>query len=247
MAQQNNNIEKEVKFRIRPKLSKSQLKDFLKGLGLFIEKEILQKDIYWDNHNCDIINLKRGFRIRYVSGKIKDIEFKSLFKKNNGEYVIEEVKLFKDGMLDLSALKNILVSRLGVCTLEEFNDFNSDFLEMSLTKLGLSPVVTLEKERSIWVDEKGEIEVSLDVVSGLGIFIEVEQVGDTDRVFDKVIKRLSESVFVDRDTTHSGYLDLILNKNCKITSKTDFEKKFRLDNKWNVKPNEEDVYLSLTK
>ena len=105
VSKQNENIEKEVKFKIDLKISMLQLEVFLKSLNLTKNKEISQKDVYWDNQNCDIINLKRGLRVRYISNQIKDVEFKSLFLKKNGQYVIEEIKLLKDGQLDTISLK----------------------------------------------------------------------------------------------------------------------------------------------
>ena len=74
----------------------------------------------------------------------------------------------------------------------------------------------LKKERGIWIDQKSEIEVSVDIVSSLGTFVEVEQTGESNRIFDSVVKKLERSSFAVRDTNHSGYLDLILNKNIKM-------------------------------
>lgn len=243
---QKTNIEKEVKFTINPKLTKSQLENFLKEQGLVKKGQILQKDVYWDNQACDIINLKRGLRVRYISNQVKDVEFKSLFKGENGQYVIEEIKLLKNGEFEISALKKILINRLGICKLKDFNNSNFDSPEIYLSKFGLSPVIILEKERSVWIDQKAEIEVSVDVVSDLGIFVEVEQVGNSNQVYDKIVERFEKSSFATRDITHSGYLDLILNKNGKITSKSGFEKKFIRDNMWNVRRGEKDLFLSLT-
>ena len=244
--QQKTNIEKEVKFKINPRLAKLQLENFLKKQGLVAKERILQKDVYWDNQACDIINLKRGLRVRYVSNQVKDVEFKSLFKRENGQYVIEEIKLLKNGQFDISALKEILINRLGICGLKDFSDSDLDSPEIYLSKLGLSCVITLEKERSVWINQNGGIEVSVDIVSGLGVFVEVEQIGGSDQTFDYIVKKFERSDFAIRDISHNGYLDLILNKNSKITSKSEFEKKFVKDNKWNVKLGEKDLFLSLT-
>ena len=246
IVKQNKNIEKEVKFKIDSKLAKSQLEDFLKKLGLVAKEQIFQKDVYWDNRTCDIINLKRGLRIRYISNKIKDVEFKSLFNKMNGQYVVEEIKLFKENMLDVSALKEILVTRLEICELKDFDNDNSNSPEIYLSKLGLKPVVILEKERSLWVDKNNEIEVSVDIVTDLGTFVEIEQVDNSNRIYDEIVKKFEESIFATQDSTHGGYLDFILNKNSKITSKSEFENKFVKDSMWNVKPNEKNIFLSLT-
>lgn len=240
------NIEREVKFKINPTWTKLELERFLKKLNLIKKEQISQKDIYWDNQICEIINLKRGLRVRYISDQIKDVEFKSLFKGESGQYVIEEIKLFKKGCLDTSSLKEILVNRLEICKAKDFNNDDSDSPELFLSRLGLMPVVTLEKKRSVWIDNKREVEVSVDAVSGLGIFVEVEQIGRIGQVFDFIVKELENSGFAVRDITHSGYLDLILIKNNRITSKSEFEKRFMEDNMWNVKTGEKNIFLSLT-
>lgn len=244
--QQKTNIEKEVKFKINPRLAKLQLENFLKKQGLVAKERILQKDVYWDNQACEIINLKRGLRVRFISSQIVDIEFKSLFKGEGEKYVIEEVKLFKRGRFEISTLKEILIKRLGILRLEDFDENNLDLPEIYLSKLGLLPIVTLEKEREVWIDQNNETEVSIDVVLDLGIFVEVEQVGNSSQSYDKLVEKFKESNFATQDFTHSGYLDLILNKNKKIISKAGFEKKFKENNRWNVKPGEIDLFLSLT-
>lgn len=246
-TQQKTNIEKEVKFKITPEFTQTQLENFLKKHGLILKEQVHQKDVYWDNPDCEIINLKRGLRVRYVSSQIKDVEFKSLFQKENGQYVIEEIKLLKNGYLDIPALKEILLDRLEIGGLKVCDHDQSDSPEIYLSKLGLSPVVTLEKVRSVWTDHHDDIEVSVDIVAGLGVFVEVEQTGNSEQVYDQIVEKFESSDFATRDITHSGYLDLILTKNSKITSKSEFEEKFAQDHKWNVKQGEENVFLSLTR
>ena len=242
----NKNIEKEIKFKISVKMTKLELNQFLKRLGLRLKVEFLQKDVYWDNKDCEIINLKRGLRIRYILNKIKDVEFKSLFKNDKGQYVVEEIKLFKNEKLDISALGNILVNRLGICKLEDINNSNLSCPEVYLSNLGLLPTITFEKFRKVWIDPAGEIEVSVDIIPDLGTFVEIEQVSNSKHFFDQIVEKFERSKFTIRDIAYSGYLDLLLNKNNKITSKSEFEKKFREDNKWNVKSGEEDIFLLLT-
>jgi len=243
---QDKNIEKEIKFKISVKMTKSELNQFLKRLGLRLKVEFLQKDVYWDNKDCEIINLKRGLRIRYILNKIKDVEFKSLFKNDKGQYIVEEIKLFKNEKLDISALGNILVNRLGIFKLEDIKNSNLSCPEVYLSNLGLLPAITFEKFRKVWIDPAGEIEVSVDIIPDLGTFVEIEQVSNSKQFFDQIVEKFEKSKFAIRDIAYSGYLDLLLNKNDKIISKSEFEKKFREDNKWNVKSGEEDIFLSLT-
>ncbi len=108
------NEEKEIKFLISKEFSEKALIKFLESLGLHPDRQDLQTDIYWDNASCDIINLKRGLRTRYVGDTLVDFEFKSLFKGDKGNYSVEEIKLLKDNLIDYSALRIILVQRLGI-------------------------------------------------------------------------------------------------------------------------------------
>ena len=137
------NIEKEVKFKISPKFAKTQLESFLKKQGFVLKEQIQQRDTYWDNSTYDIINLKRGLRTRYVFDKLKSIEFKSLFLKKTGQYVVEEIQLFNNDRLDVSLLKNILVSRLEICKARDFKKTGIVSPETYLSNLGLLPVVIL--------------------------------------------------------------------------------------------------------
>lgn len=243
---QNNNIEKELKFKIDSDVTKTELDRFLSELGLVTKEMVLQKDVYWDNPNCDIINLKRGLRTRYISNQIRDVEFKSLFKTSNGQYVVEEIKILKNSQLDVSSLKEIMVNRLGLIQANNFVYDASGTPEDILTSLGLSPVVTLEKERQIWEDQNGNVEVSVDSITNLGIFVEIEQVGNFSQVFDEIVEKFTKSNFATLDSSHSGYLDMILDKNNKIISKDGFEIKFHDDNMWNVQEGERDIFLNLT-
>lgn len=245
-AKQNTNIEREVKFKIDSRVTGLELDKFLKKLDLSMKHKVSQKDVYWDNQACDIINLKRGLRVRYISNQIKNVEFKSLFKGKEGQYVVEEIKLLKGDKFDTSALKDILVNRLGICELKDFKNNNFGSLEIYLSSLGLSPSIILEKERKVWIDRNEEVEVSVDTVSDLGIFVEVEHVGISHQVYDQIVGKFEKGGFAVRDTTYSGYLDLLLDKDNKITPKAGFEKKFAEDNMWNVKIGERDIFLSLT-
>ncbi len=82
---------------------------------------------------------------------------------------------------------------------------------------------------------------------GLGTFIEVESTSSKDKIFDEVVLILRNSDFAIPDDTHAGYLDLILKTNNKIRSKTDFETLFNNDNRWKVRPNEQDIFLAITR
>lgn len=241
-----NHIEKEIKFKIDPNLPKEDLEGFLKKLGLTPKEQILQTDVYWDNQTCDIINLKRGLRARYVTGQIKEVEFKSLFKKKDGQYVVEEIKILNNGLLDIPELKNILVNRLGVCKITDFDIKNPSSPEIILSEIGLAPMVTLEKERHLWTDQIKSVEISVDSITDLGMFVEIEQTDNTSTAYNNIVKAFSECGFATPDLFHSGYLDLILDKNNKICSRLEFENKFDNDYMWNVLDSEKDIYTDLT-
>lgn len=240
------NLEKEVKFTINASLSQADLIDFIGKLGLALDHQDSQTDVYFDNDNYDIINLKRGLRLRYSSGKLKSLEFKSLFKGENG-FAVEEVKLFDKNTLDYAGLENILVNRLDICNQELFSQNKKGVaVEKFLSGLNLVPAVTLKKDRQVYIDQEKKVEVCVDMIYGLGTFVEVEAIDSTSPLFDELITKFEKSGFASLDKTHAGYLDLMLSKNSKILSKSAFENKYLENPKWNVKPNEVQIFLHLT-
>lgn len=244
---QNINIEKEVKFKIHSRVTGSELDKFLVKLGLTIKRREQQEDVYWDNKDCEITNLKRGLRIRYISNTVADVEFKSLFKGDNGQYVVEEIELLKNGVLDTSAIKNILADRLEICRAKDIKGSNLNSPEANFLNLGLLPVITLKKERRVWSDTAGEVEVSVDTISDIGVFVEIEQVDCQSQIYDHIVEKFEKSGFTTRDIAYGGYLDLLISRNDKITPAVEFEKKFAEDNRWNVKFGEQNIFLTLTR
>lgn len=240
------NLENEVKFIIDKSTSFSDLVIFIEKLSLLLDRQDLQTDVYYDNSRYDIINLKRGLRVRYLSEVLTNLEFKSLFKGKSG-YAIEEVKLLEDNSLNYSELENILVYRLNICSREAFlQNKKGVSVEAFLIGLGLVPTVTLKKDRRVYIDREKKVEICVDSIEGLGTFVEVEAIDNSSPLFEEMVTKFQQSEFAQLDETHAGYLDLILSKNSKILTKTDFEKKFAENPKWNVKPNEDEIFSYLT-
>lgn len=234
------NQEIEIKYRV---MSPSKdLNKVIKSLGLVPHKVQNQKDVYWDTDDFMMINLKRGLRIRYVNGKLSAIEFKSLFKNEDGEYFIEEIDLRDNGKLNLTKLKNILVDRLGIFSQKESVAHCDSHYEI-LGSFGLKPIVCVQKRREIYANANRTRLVCVDKIEGLPLYLEIESLDGTSPVdialkFEKVL---------ELEKTQASYLDLVFQSDKNILSKSEFDRKFEEDKRWNVQPNEESIVDGLLK
>jgi adenylate cyclase class IV len=229
--------EVEKKFKVLSEVKKLLL--FLSSLGFGAGKKETQTDVYWDTSDFKIINLKRGLRLRNGS----KLEFKSLFKKQNGEYVVEEIEI-GNGTIDKSKLMEILVTRLNVCESGSFDNINfSEDIKTVLKNLGLNPMLVLKKERIVY--ENGEFEVCIDAIKGYPPYLEVESKSKEEH---KLLEFTSELVRkVKLAEVQQGYLDIIFSSLPNIFSPEEFKKKFDKQFNWNVLPGERKLVLELLK
>ncbi len=240
------NLEKEVKFKIHSETSPEQLHSFVTSLGMTLHRKDVQRDVYWDTADCRIINLKRGLRLRYVKGQLRHVEFKSLFQNQDGKYVVEEIKLYERGVCDYDKLRHILVDRLQIMNSDVFNTCPSTGSpEQFLSGIVLCPAVIIDKERNVYRDQEQQIEVCIDTIPELGTFVEVESLMTSDTQFNGIVDKFTHSGFATADLVHAGYLDLLIEKDSKISSPSQFAEQFKINPKWNVQPNEESLYLAL--
>ena len=216
--------------------SVKEVQDSIETAGFKLLSAQNQKDVYWDTEGCDLINLKRGLRVRYLEGEFSSVEFKSLFKKDDGSFFIEEVNLLKDKCLDLDLLKSILVERLGVLT-DEFSKITGTSTTEILSSLGLKPTIILDKKRLIFTDRTQSHHICIDTIEGLPDHLEIESVKGNNL---KDIAAMFESSLKLKKTQKS-YIDLLLQKNDKILSSVEFEKRFKENRKWNIQPGENNI------
>lgn len=238
MGSTNKNEEREVKFEILNNVSVAKIQKLFTSLNLLYVGTEEQTDVYWDTEDCQIINLKRGLRARYLQNNLNAVEFKSLFKKKTGEFMVEEIKLLHDGF-DIGKLAYILNDRLEIGIKGNKAVGGAvKAVENLLKEMGLRPAVTFKKTRIVYRSNDASVEVCLDVVEGLNLFIEIECLKADVVAYEEMIIKISSMSRIKLQQIRCGYLDLLLQKNPKILSKSEFEDMFNLDYRWNVKPRE---------
>lgn len=224
----------EVKYQVNS--TKQELMNLIKKLNLkFIDCEE-QKDEYWDTKDFRIINLKRGLRIRYSQGKINSIQFKSLFKKKDGTFFVEEVDLFKDNKLDLNLLKNILQFRLRIIN-KEITEQESP--QETLKHLGLKVAVIFAKKRTVYKEKASKYHLLVDEIKELPVHIEIE--ARERKILNEICNGFEKSLKLVH-AKQKGYLGILFNHKKEIVKEEEFEKKFQDDYEWNVQPSERELY-----
>lgn len=228
----------EIKYQVNSDYLK--LSELIKKLGLSLTSSEEQRDEYWDNKNFKIINLKRGLRIRYSASGIKSIQFKSLFKKENGNYFIEELDLLNHGKFDLELLKNILHERLGVIANNKIKSLDSP--QKILKSLDLDIAVVFNKKRSTYSDNDKKYLLFVDEVEGLPLHIEIEA---CDReTLNQVSFEFEKNLDLVK-TGQKGYLGILFGNKKGILSEEEFDRRFKKDPKWNLQANELEMYENI--
>jgi adenylate cyclase class IV len=242
--QKNSTIEREQKFEIQSQLSNLEVQDILESHNLINQNIEVQKDVYWDNDDCLITNLKRGLRVRYISGVLKSIEFKSLFIASNGNRVVEEISLLNsNGELDIEKLNYLLVERLKLSTKKHEESKFSHLVV--LESYGLKPCIVLDKTRVVFTDENENVEVGLDDIDGLPLHIEVELSGDNLVYYTTLVESLASNGQLKLKPINLGYLDLISQQNPKLKSPNEFTELFKQNYSWNVLDTEMELVQDL--
>ncbi len=143
------------------------------GLSYEIINEEYQQDLYLDNDKCELLVSDRVLRIRRVND-LTIITYKGPRKGSGGEKIREEI----EGPLGSNNCTEAL-SRLGLkikCPNSERD------LLIELKKRGFDVKSVVEKKRTN-IRVKGlDLKISLDKVSGLGEFVEVEGIKSLDFV-----------------------------------------------------------------
>lgn len=234
-------IEEEQKFEVAQNATVDELEQALAELGFRLDHIQQQRDVYWDDEYCTITNLKRGLRVRHLSGSLHSVEFKSLFVGADGGFVVEEKTLLDDkGMPDHAQLGSVLAGRLGYNSpMQEYDD-----IERVLTEYGLKPCIVLNKTRRIYVDAAKNVEAAIDEIANLPLHLEAENTGDY-QAYKKAVAALRQSLGTRLKPIKAGYLDLIVSQNKKLLSGQEFADRFAADHGWNVLETERELVDAL--
>ncbi len=180
------NTEVELKF---PLINFEDTIEKLNATAQISEKEEYQKDIYYVPAHRNFLEKKpvsEWLRIRQTKDGFV-LNYKNWLYENNMPAV--SCDEFETNFEDLNALKNIL------------------------EKLNFTEIIALEKSRSTWNFKKAEI--SVDEVTGLGYFIELEAKGDFNSTEEakKYLHEILEELHISvGEQNFKGYPYLLLEK-----------------------------------
>jgi mutator protein MutT len=223
------NIEREKKFQIVGRFS--DVEDFLGRNGFTKRHAERQKDVYWDDESYTITNHARGLRVRYVGGHLKSVQFKSLFIDESGERVIEEVDLLRDGMIDRDKLGGILAGRFNFTARSAGKS-----LEGILASYGLRSKYTIDKERSVYMNDDGGVEVAVDNIEGIAPHVEIEHLGGDGELYQTLVDEMQGMEALEEMAR--GYVELVVRDIPEIYTSEKLDAFFQQDPAWNVLPSE---------
>ncbi len=156
-----------LEIEVKVKISHSYFLELLRRRGLryrTVGKEI-QRDLYLDDNECNLLLSDRVLRIREVNGHVI-VAYKGPKRKLGGEKIREEI----EGSLGSNNCNKAL-SRIGLklkCPDSE------EELITELKKRGFYVKNIVEKNRTNIMVEDLDLIISLDNVSELGEFVEIE-------------------------------------------------------------------------
>jgi len=230
------NRELEVKYAVKPGVKVKDIELLLKNKGYVFQSDKLQQDVYYDTADYAIINLKRGLRLRNESDRIS-FEFKSLFYNEKAKFIVEEISLLKDCFLDIESLDTILNERLDLnVQVPPKSKVPSEEISAFMFNIGLIEAVTLNKQRRNYV--KDNCVMSIDDISSVGLFLEVEIGDGNEDTLEKVQQQVESFKELNLRQTDEGYINILFSNNKNILSSQEFNKKFKQNCRWNVTDNE---------
>ena len=181
-------IEVEIKLKIR---NKTQVMDSLKTIGFLKDRYVVEKDIYYTSEHHDFAALGEALRIR----KVKDLESQRE----------TSVITYKGAKLDqVSMTRQELETEVG----------DGETVRKILEQIGFRPVSPVEKQRQYL--QKDNMTACLDEVKGLGNYLELEILTDTEEKRTEALKQIDDVLEVlgysMKDTTRTSYLSMLMKK-----------------------------------
>lgn len=179
-------VEVEIKLKID---SVKTLSNILRELGFAEAKRVVEKDLYFTSKERDLWKRDEALRIR----RVKDLK--------SGEEMAELT--FKGKKMD-----DISMTRQEL----ECSIANPDIVQEILEGLGFYPVPAVEKERQYF--SRGNVTACLDRVQGLGNFLELEILTDSEDNREEALNRMEDLLkklgYSMKDTTRTSYLSMLL-------------------------------------
>lgn len=173
------NIEIEIQVRVE---KIKPLLDFLKKNGRFVG-ESHQVDEYFNAPHKDFVKprpIEEWLRLR-VSNRGNSANYKKWHYDKNGKGLYADE--FETVIEDIDKMRNIFIS------------------------LDFKPLVTVDKERKIWIYK--DYEISIDIVKDLGDYVEIEYIGkkkvDPKQTNKQMIEFLKDTGCGKLEVNHAGY------------------------------------------
>lgn len=184
----------EIEIKLPVKNSQEVL-DILKDIGFMVKKEIREEDIYFNSDYHNIKERDEALRIR----KSRDCD--------TGD---QKVQInFKGPKIDA-----VSMSRMELET--EVQD--GETMEKILTYLGFLPVVSVCKVRKYLTHR--EMTACVDRVEGMGEFLELEVVAETEEKREIYLEQMKEILnalgYSMEDTVRTSYLGLLMKKKMQV-------------------------------
>lgn len=181
-------IEVEIKVKIQ---NRKQVMDSLKKIGFMENRCVVETDIYYTSTHHDFAALGEALRIRTVKDPESPKE--------------TSVITYKGAKLDqVSMTRQELETEVG----------DGETVRKILEHIGFCPVSPVEKKR-LYLN-KDNMTACLDNVKGLGDYLELEILTDTEEKRTEALKQIEDVLealgYSMEDTTRTSYLSMLMKK-----------------------------------
>ena len=181
-------VEVEVKLKIE---DPEQLIEKLEGLGFIKGEQLLESDTYFTSENPDFVKLGEALRVRQI--------------RNVDTDEISAVITYKGKKLDDRSMAREEL---------ELEIPDAEVGKTLLQRIGFYSVPVLAKKR--WYFRRNEMTACVDQVTGLGDYLELEIIVETEAEREGALQRI-ENVLVSlghsmKDTTRHSYLSMLTNQ-----------------------------------
>lgn len=225
--------EREIKIELRIPLE--TFLERIKESGFEREKEISQRDHYFDTFDWRLYKTAAAFRIRQVNGRDQSFAFKKMFclPEKHDRLYIEEI----EGGLPVADHDKLdsIFKRLGMDD-KSFEISNGESLGKILSENGFQGEQVLAKTRQIFKNGRQD-EIVVDDVENVGTIIELECRNDEPLDFAGTILEDDEW---SRSVLGTSYIWLEKVKG--FTDHLEYQARFDQNPVWNVWENEKEIY-----
>ncbi len=182
-------FEVEVKFRLRDREEAERVRECLERIDAKLLEDVVEEDLYFSHPCRDFSKTDEALRVRALRrGTLEEI-----FLTYKGPRLGSEAKTRREATVQVD---------------------NRDVLLEILESLGFRPVARVRKRRLVYTKENYTI--TLDEVDGLGYFVEIEVVTDSEDLADRCVRDIlnfASTLGLGEDRIERRtYLEMLLEK-----------------------------------